>query len=67
MNKLDDDSKMPIGMHQGKDMSEVPDSWLQWFWNQNKEEYLGDHSNGLTYNIKQIMIYIEENHDVIFN
>ena len=32
---MDDQSKMPFGEHKGKPLSEVPDSYLVWFYDQD--------------------------------
>lgn len=60
---FDDDSKMPFGQHKGKAMSDVPDDYLKWFWNENKEQYLNDEP--LSQNTLSIMAYIEDNLDNI--
>lgn len=61
--EFNDDSKMPFGVHKGKIMSDVPDNYLVWFWNENKEQYLNDEK--LPETTKGIMAYIEDNCDSI--
>ena len=52
MKTLDDNSKMPFGIHQGKAMANVPSDYLLWLY-----------ENGKTYGaLKQ---YIEDNLDAI--
>jgi uncharacterized protein (DUF3820 family) len=36
--KLTDDSIMPFGKHQGKQLKEVPDEYLMWLWHENKAD-----------------------------
>ena len=54
-NKLEDDSLMPLGCHKGKQMSEVPASYLFWLWQDC------DHKNQSS----QISDYIRRNLDAL--
>lgn len=58
-----DETKMPFGEHKGKSMADIPDDYLRWFWDKNKEEYLNDE---IKYpSTVAIMKYIEDNLDSI--
>lgn len=63
MAQFTDETPMPIGTHKGKPMSEVPDDYLRWFWNENREQYLNDEK--LSDVTKSLMDYIEDNLDSI--
>lgn len=52
MNKLTDESPMPWGKHKGKQMADVPASYLMWLWNINNQD-------------PQIRAYIRSNWDAI--
>lgn len=39
METLTDDSIMPFGMHKGKMVCEVPDSYMFWYWTQTDGEH----------------------------
>lgn len=49
---MDDKSIMPFGAHKGKQLDQVPDSYLRWLYENNKA--FGD-----------LKKYIEENADVL--
>ena len=36
---LTEDSLMPFGTHKGKRMSDVPPSWLMWWWGSRRNSY----------------------------
>ena len=55
---LNDYSKMPFGKWKGKEMANVPDDYLQWFWDENKHAYLNDF--WLKPETKAVMKYIED-------
>lgn len=58
-----DTSQMPFGEHKGKQLQDVPDSYLAWVWSENKEDYL---AGKITWDKKQaLMVYIEDNLDSI--
>lgn len=55
--KITDDSIMPWGAHKGKQMSEVPDSYLLWLYENNKvsgviREYIKDNLDAIKSNCK---------------
>lgn len=49
---LNDDSPMPFGKHEGKEMIDVPASYFMWLW--NKDEWYGKPA-------KAVRNYIEDN------
>lgn len=52
---------MPFGTHKDKPLQDVPDAYLVWVWNENKEEYFNEE---ITWDKKQaLMAYIEDNLD----
>lgn len=55
---MDDNSIFPFGKtHNGKKMANVPDDYLLWFWDENKEDFRA----GRCYGVKRdIMIYIDD-------
>ena len=57
---LTDDSTMPIGQHKGKNMLDVPDSWLKWYWRQNKHSFRNGDGFELSSNQFRVMEYIED-------
>lgn len=54
---MTDDSIMPFGKHGGKKMSEVPDAYLLWLW-----DNFDDRSRRLH---AELFAYIEDNLDAI--
>ena len=54
-----DDTKLGFGMHQGKEMANVPDGWLKWFWGKNKGIFEKRPSN-MGEEQRQVMSYIKE-------
>lgn len=60
--ELDDNSEMPFGKHKGKEMVEVPASYLLWYWNENESKY----TRGLLSLMQNsVMRYINENMDAL--
>jgi len=57
-DELFDTSIMTFGMYKGLTLSNVPDSYLRWFYEQN----FGRKTNGFN---KQLMNYIESNKETI--
>lgn len=60
---MNDESIMPFGKHKGKEMINIPDDYLLWFWNQNKASYqraVIPSQCHLPKDVIEIMIYIEE-------
>lgn len=59
-NQLGDGDRIQFGMHKGKMLGDVPDSYLRWLWD-NKDEPQ-KHPNP---HMPAILAYIEERLDVI--
>jgi len=60
---MNDNSIMPFGEHSGKAMGNVPESWLLWFWGENKSSYKEFGEFGLRPDQFKIMKYIEDSLD----
>ena len=60
---LTDKSIMSFGTHKGKEMQDVPASWLMWFYGQLKDKQnLGIQFNNMEQNMFD---YVEDNLDVL--
>lgn len=57
---MEDNSLMPFGKYQGKEMSDVPDKYLLWFWGENKELFRRGDGFELNGNEYEVMLYIED-------
>ncbi len=55
---MEDTDLMPFGMHKGKQMQDVPASWLLWFKNEPK-------SNNFNSDRQAVLDYINYNMDVL--
>lgn len=64
LEALTDDSIMLVGMHAGKAMSDVPDSYLRWLFSEYRKNI--DSGKPLPEKSKAIHNYIVDNYDVIF-
>lgn len=60
---MDDNTEMWFGKFNGEKLANVPDWWLKWFYNENKDSYLnGEWNKGKTfYKRRLLMEYIEDN------
>lgn len=63
--KYDDNSIMPFGAHKGKELANVPDNYLRWFWNENVSRYKSKGGSTLGAHQHNLMVYIEDNLDVL--
>lgn len=54
-NVLTDYSRMPFGKHEGKEMANVPASYLMWFYQQNWPviEYIRDNMDAIQQELNQ--------------
>lgn len=73
MKKWDDNTIMPFGKWQGKELIDIPDDYFKWFWKENriwynfqKETIKNNNAiiwNEYSKNRYALMNYIEENFD----
>lgn len=61
--KLTDQSLMPFGKHRGKNMEDVPASYLLWLWEEDKwnepgdlHDYIADSFTALTKQAKDFIV-----------
>lgn len=59
---LTDECLMPFGVHKDKEMQNVPASYLMYLWDKNEEAF---RINQLSGNLKSVMIYIDDNMQVL--
>jgi uncharacterized protein (DUF3820 family) len=67
--KLEDDSLMPFGKHEGDKMEDIPASYLLWLHGQLTDK-INDYNSGkrtrfLTKVQYAVYLYIQENYDVL--
>ena len=60
MSDLNDESEMTFGVHKGKELIDVPDEWLKWFWSENRDQFRKGDGFELSNFEYRLMVYIEE-------
>ena len=56
---MNDKSIMPFGEHKGKELANVPDDYLRWFWGENKHEFINS-SDRMNQDKFDFMVYIKD-------
>lgn len=62
VDKFDDNSKLWFGKHVGKELANVPASYLLWWYNENSESATGRPLYGVSARLEE---YIDDNMDVL--